>query len=122
MICTDTQKIASQFRLSDWGEAVKERIASGQSVRAFCEVKGIGTSAYYYRQKKVREAACTELVRVQKSEDGLVPSGWAQIAKPEAVTGIESTLTIEVCGCHITANIDTDMELLAKVCRLLRSL
>ena len=52
----DTQKIATQFRLSNWGELVKERIASGQSVGAFCEENGIGISTYYYRQRKAREA------------------------------------------------------------------
>jgi putative transposase len=118
----DAQKIATQFRLSNWGEAVKERIASGQSIKAFCKEKGIGSSTYYYRQKKVREAACTELVNTQNSEDGLIPSGWARIKKSEYDTATENTLTIEVGGCRITANAETDSELLAKVCRVLRSL
>lgn len=37
----DTQKIVTQFRLSGWGEAVKERIANGQTVSAFCEEKRV---------------------------------------------------------------------------------
>ncbi len=72
----DTQKIMTQLRLSGWNEELKERIAGGHTVRAFCEGKGISKATlYYYRQKKVREAAYTELLKKQ-SEAGLVPSGW----------------------------------------------
>jgi len=97
-------------------------MARGQTINAFCEEKGISKSAYYYRQKKVREAACSELVRAQNREDGFVPSGWVQLAGSEPVTVAESSLTIEVGGFHITVNSETDVELLAKVCRVMRSL
>ncbi len=121
MIGTDTQKIVTQFRLSGWSEAVKERMAGGQTVEAFCEEKGISKTTYYYRQRKVREAACTELVRAQNREDGLVPNGWARLAGSEPVTVGES-LTIEIGGFHITVNGETDAQLLAKVCRVMKSL
>lgn len=118
----DTQKIATEIRLSGWGESVKERIASGQTVDAFCAEKGISKTTYYYRQKKVREAACTELARIQSREKGLVPSGWTRLAEIEPVTAAQSTLIIEAGGCHIAVNAETDPELLAKICRILRSL
>jgi hypothetical protein len=120
----DTQKIVTQFRLSGWGETVKERIGSGQTVEAFCEEKGISRTTYYYRQKKVREAVCAELVRAQNHdrENKPVPSGWAQLAKAEPVTTAESTVILEAGGCRIIANTETDPDLLAKVCRVLRSL
>jgi hypothetical protein len=35
---------------------------------------------------------------------------------------IKSTLEIEVGGCHVTVNTETDPELLKKVCRILRAL
>ncbi|ADU26190.1 IS66 family insertion sequence element accessory protein TnpA [Ethanoligenens harbinense] len=118
----DTQKIAREFRLSEWGEAVKERIAGGQSVDAFCEEKNISKATYYYRQKKVREAACMELMEKQKRGTGLVPDGWTQLTEAKSVTAGEGTLDIEIAGCHILANAQTDLELLARVCRILRSL
>ena len=118
----DTQKIVAQFRLSGWGASVQERIESGQSISAFCKEKGISITTYYYRQKKVRKAACTELVKAQKSDTGLVPSGWTQLAEADSATVEESFLTIEVGGCHITARAETNLELLMKVCRVLRSL
>jgi len=120
----DTQKVVTQIRLSGWNEAVKERIGSGQTVEAFCEEKGISKTTYYYRQKKVREAACAELVSVQNHdrENKPLPSGWAQLAEAEPATAIESTVTLEIGGCRIIANTETDPDLLAKVCRVLRSL
>ena len=36
----DTQGIVTQFRLSGWGEEVKERIAGGQTVSVFCKESG----------------------------------------------------------------------------------
>ena len=118
----DTQKIARQFRLSEWSEAVKERIASGQSVDAFCEARRISKATYYYRQKKVREAACAELEAAQIGERAIVPAGWTQLAEAESVAAGENALTIEINGCHIQANGQTDPKLLEKVCRVLRSL
>jgi len=122
MIRTDTQEIVTQLRLSGWSEAVKERLAGGQTVSAFCEEKGISKTTYYYRQKKVRDAACTELMRAQNREDRTVPSGWTRLADSEPVTAAENALTIEAGGFHLTVNGETDMELLAKVCRMMKTL
>jgi putative transposase len=124
VIKTDTQKIVTQLRLLGWSEAVKERLASGQTVHAFCEEKGISQTTYYYRQKKVREAACTELMRTQNCEDGAVPSGWVQLTRSEepVTTAAENNLIIEIGGFHLAVNGQTDMELLAKVCRMMKSL
>jgi putative transposase len=118
----DTQKIVTRFRLSGWGETMKERIASRQTVSAFCEEKGISKTTYYYRQKKVREAACTELREKQNCGTGLMPRGWTQLAEPELAAAAESALTIEISGCHIKVTASTDPELLTKVCRILGSL
>ena len=122
MISTDTQKIAAQFRLSGWGEAVKERIVSGQTVNAFCKAHGISKNTYYYRQKKVREAACVAMVNSQKSETALVPRGWTQLAEAASTPASDSALTVEICGCQIKVNSETDPVLLKKVCGVLKSL
>ena len=117
----ESQKIVRQLRLSGWGETVKERIASGETVERFCEEKGISKAAYYYRQKKVREAACAELVKGERHEEGLVPRGWAQLEESACLSAANNTLAIEVGGFHIIVSNETDMELLAKVCRALKT-
>ena len=49
--------IRRQCRLNQWSMMVQEREDSGLSIRAYCEQKGIGVKTYYYRLKKLREAA-----------------------------------------------------------------
>jgi len=41
---------------------------------------------------------------------------------PSQPQQIKAALDIEISGCHITASVDTDPELLKKVCRVLMSL
>ena len=118
----DTQKIAAQFRLSGWGEAVKERHARGQTISAFCKEQGISKNTYYYRQKKVREAACVAMVNSRHPESSLVPSGWTQLVETESTPALNDFLMVEIHGCQIKVNAETDPALLAKVCGVLRSL
>ncbi len=111
------------YRLRHWVEKISQFRNSGKTVKAFCESQNINIKSYYYWQRQVREAACADLMKAQNcsSENGLVPNGWAQLSKPELAT-TESVLSIDISECRITANEKTNPELLAKVCRILRSL
>jgi len=116
----DTQKVATEYRLSQWAQVVQARLDSGQSIKGFCQAAGISRNAYFYWQKRLRKAACAEL---KKSEEvgNLVPNGWMQLAQLQPQQ-MKATLDIEISCCHVTASADTDTELLKKVCRVLRSL
>jgi len=116
----DTQKVTSEYRLSQWAQVIQARLDSGQSVKDFCLANGISRNAYFYWQKKLREAACTELAGAEESRN-IVPSGWMQLA-PKQVHPAKETLDIEINGCNVTVNTETDFELLKKVCRVLMSL
>ncbi len=116
----DSQKVATEYRLSKWAQVIKARLDSGQNVKDFCTTAGISKNSYFYWQKKLRESACTELVKTDKS-DKTVPRGWMQV-KPKQALCAEKALDIEINGCHITVNAETDPELLKKVCHTLRSL
>jgi putative transposase len=48
-----------------------------------------------------------------------IPKGWMQLSQGQE---IKSTLDIEVGGCRVTVDENTDLELLKKVCRVLRVL
>ena len=118
----DTQKVAAKYRLSQWAQVIQARLDSGQNIKDFCLATGISRNAYFYWQKRLRNAACTEL---EKSEEPrtLVPNGWVQLAPPQPQSQqMKATLDIEISGCRITADANTDPELLKKVCRALRSL
>jgi putative transposase len=118
----DTRRIAKGYRISHWAQAMRERVASGISIKAFCQDKGISQNTYYYWQRKLREAACQEMVAVSESRNAkaVVPIGWA-VCQPEE-TATAKTLAIEIGGYRVNVEPDTDQELLAKTCRMLKSL
>ncbi|AUS95635.1 transposase [Clostridium thermosuccinogenes] len=116
----DTQKVTSEYRLSQWAQVIQARLDSGQSVKDFCLANGISRNSYFYWQKKLREAACKELSKTEEPRN-IVPSGWMQLT-PKQAQHTKESLNIEINGCHITVNDDTDPELLKKVCRVLRTL
>jgi putative transposase len=114
----DTQKVTAEYRLLHWMKVIQERQNSGQNIKEFCESTGISRHAYYYWQRKLRQAACAELSKLEKPVN-YVPEGWIQIAQSQK---IKSTLDIEVGGYRVTVDESTDPELLKKVCRVLRVL
>jgi putative transposase len=116
----DAQKVTADYRLSQWAQIIKTRLESGQNIKDFCQATGISKNAYFYWQRKLRNAACTKLARTEELIDN-VPSGWMQLNSKQPQYTNES-VDIEINGCHITVNAQTDIELLKKVCCTLLSL
>jgi len=116
----DTQKATAEYRLSQWTQVIQACLNSGQSIKDFCLATGISRNSYFYWQKKLRNAACAKLEKEEKPKT-FVPNGWVQLAPPQPQSQ-QVTLNIEINGCRITADAETDPELLKKVCRVLRSL
>lgn len=116
----NTQKIATGYRLSQWAKVIQARQESGQNVKDFCRATGISKNQYFYWQRKLRKAACTELALQEKTMHP-APGGWVQLA-PIQAQQIKATLNIEISGFHISVDAQTDPELLKKVCRVLGSL
>lgn len=114
----DTKIVTAKYRASQWMDIIKDRQNSGLNIKSYCQERGISRHAYYYWQRKLREVACTELIKQEELADN-VPSGWAQLT-PD--TRSCSSLIIEVSGCHIDVEHNTDLELLKNVCRSLRVL
>lgn len=118
----NTRDIAAEYRLAHWAQVLRTRTDKGLSVRAYCEETGIRENTYFYWQRKLREVACSGIQPTGTTEENsLVPKGWTSLCvreSPERTKG----LTVEVEGCHIVVNQDTDPELLTKVCRALKLL
>jgi putative transposase len=115
----DTREVANEYRLSRWAGIMQERKESGLSVAKFCETAGFHENTYYYWQRKLREAACKELLPQQvKSADGVVPDGWAvcRAAEPNIK---ERGVQIEIGKARVMATAGPEDALLAKVCRVL---
>lgn len=117
----DVQKVTAEYRLSQWAQVIKERQESGQTIKDFCEEKGISRHKFFYWQNKLRKIACRELVKTEKPGRNITPNGWVQLA-PKQEQHMKGALLIEINGCHITVDGDTDTELIKKVCRVLKSL
>ena len=128
----NTQKVTAGFRISKWGGLVKERIASGQSVSAFCEENGICVSTYYYRQRMVREAACLSMLSAgvlanakpplnePASGSAVIPAGWLKACGPEVTEAVGSEpLIVSVGGCQISFNENTSTALFLKAVKAL---
>ena len=112
----NTRQIAMELRLSHWEGIMRQRIDSGLSIKDFCETSGIHQNVYFYWQRKLREAACIEMMWGTQNEPDetaslVVSEGWT--------TTVEKVLSIEINGCRILAGMDTPPELLANACKTL---
>jgi putative transposase len=117
----DTQNVTTEYRLSQWAQVIQARLDSGQSIKDFCLVSGITRNTFFYWQKRLRNLACTNHKKSSEATKPLVPNGWIQLA-PSQPQQMKASLDIEINGCRITADADTDPELLKKVCRVLKSI
>ena len=66
----DISVVKSQLKLQVWAAMVSECRQSGMTVEAWCKSQNLSSKTYYYRLKKVREAALVNLAPVQLSETG----------------------------------------------------
>ncbi|MDJ0306601.1 MULTISPECIES: IS66 family insertion sequence element accessory protein TnpA [Dehalobacter] len=41
------QKVTAEYRLTQWMQVIQERQSSGQSIKEFCQEKGISKHAYF---------------------------------------------------------------------------
>lgn len=114
----NTSKVTSEFRAAQWMQIIKDRQESGMNVKNFCLARGISRDAYFYWQTKLRKAACSGMTKTGEI-NAPVPKGWMQLSD---TGGPKTSLNIEVSGCRITVDNNTDPELLKNVCRLLRTI
>jgi len=119
----NTRHIAAELRLSHWAAIMREQQESGLSKNVFCKQNGIIHNTFYYWQKKLREAACEQILANSRPEpeNSTVPAGWA-VCEVSSKPSAEEVLPIEINGCRILVSAGTDPELLAKTCKVLMSL
>ena len=118
----NTREVAAEYRLSHWAQIIEERAARGTTIREFCKQAGLGEHTYYYWQRKLREAACENLLPSEKAHrhSAAIPAGWAMCVD-KAPAGTKS-VTIEIGGCRVIAEPGIDPERLKDICRTLLSL
>ena len=112
----DSREMTQQVRLQYWAGILRERQASGLSIRKWCQEQGIVEKTYHYWQHKLRNTVCQELASA-----GQAPRGWA-ICETSKSESTWNSISIKIGKSHVTADSNTDPELLSKVCRVLMSL
>ena len=121
----DTQLVTKQLHLEQWTRMVMSCKNSGLPVSEWCRQNNIGTKCYYYRYKKVKEAA-------------LQASAFAEIPVPESrpvftEPGIQKTepvagdcgfipqMTISVNGSVLGISESTPDSLILKMLELIKN-
>jgi len=122
----DTREMATEYRLASWAQALQERTESGETIKDFCQRRGVSRHSYFYWQRRLRLAAAKQLEQQSAQTQALAPSGWTQVSaakeEPSAEGSAEPTLPIEIGKYRVLAGESTDSALLEKVCRVLVSL
>jgi len=128
------REVAAEYRLSHWAGIIQERNASGLSIKAYCESINVRPNVYFYWQRKLRQAACQELLpptvisdEISKKADSLTTNTptWAVCevsAPPPFATSSSSEIIIEIGKSRVTATAAADLEHLGNICRMLMSL
>ena len=104
----NTREIAAEYRLSHLAQIMRDRTQSGLSIKAFCNQIGICGNTYFYWQRKLREAACEQLSKLEPAQKSLTQVGFAEIkvaqppAVPEAIS--PSRICIEIGEMRITVD------------------
>ena len=89
-----------QVKLRNWQMMYSEYQVSGQTVRRWCEEKNLSTKTFYYRLRKLREAA----IKQEQHEIVPVRDSVEETNIPTANTGV-----IRINGCGITAELPQDI-------------
>ena len=112
------------YRMQQWAQIIQDRAASGETIKAYCEQRGLRRNSYYYWQRILREAASASMQeQIQPDpQPALPPAGWTICEPMREDTPSPTGLQIEVNGCNVRVENDSDMKLLGRVCRMLKSL
>jgi len=113
------------YRLSSWTNLIQERDSSGLSIKKYCESVGIAPHIYYYRLKKVREAACDELTRTQSNPTVPVSEMFTEVKLSDSIisTSIQiNQVCFEVSGLRLTAGSEYPIDKLTELLRVVSCL
>ena len=106
----NTKLATSRMRTGQWADIIKDCKESGLKVDDYCAQHGLSRNAYFYRLRKVKEAALTQSgfveVRQQVEVSSCYPSPKLTASVNEIVLGIDE---------------NTPMDLLTNVIKVLKN-
>ena len=104
-------KVKQEYQLQEWSGMLRERKESGLSVKEWCLEQGISEHSYYYRLRRLRQAACTALEQAQPLQLAEVP-----LAPKQKENHAKLRLTIKSATLEI---MDADCSVLDQVLRMI---
>ena len=78
MLSVKISEVKQEYQLQEWSGMLREQKESGLSVKAWCQEQGLAEHIYYYRLRKLRQAACTVLEQAQPLQLAEVPLALKQ--------------------------------------------
>ena len=73
MLSVKISEVKQEFQLQEWSGMLREQKESGLSVKEWCQERGLAEHIYYYRLRKLRQAACAALEQAQPVQLAEVP-------------------------------------------------
>jgi len=65
----NTKEMATEYQPAQWAQVIQERVANGESIKEFCQRRGVSRQAYFYWQRKLREIAAKQIEQENKVGD-----------------------------------------------------
>lgn len=120
----DIQKLNKEARLQEWAEMVSACRNSGQTVGEWCKENGISVKTYYYRLKKVCDAAGNGLLRRNSAVP--VPTErnpeFAEISSVIHEHSCTAAVTVQIRGTEIQIHNGADAAVIETTLRILQSI
>lgn len=107
MLSVKIREVKQEFQLQEWSGMLREQ----KAVKAWCQERGLAEHIYYYRLRKLRQAACTALEQAQPLQLAEVP-----LAPKQEESHIKLRLTTKAGVLKIT---DADSSALDQVLRMM---
>lgn len=104
-------EVKQEYQLQQWTGMVREQKESGLTIKQWCAERGVTEYAYYYRLRKIRQAACTALEGIQSPQLAELP-----LAPAAAVPSAQLRVCLSGGTVEIT---NADSEMVERVLRVL---
>ena len=109
----NTMKIAAEYRMTKWTQIIQDRKNSGESIEGYCKNHGLSRDSYFYYQKKLREAACEQLIKIQPGLEGagMIQGSFAEVKllgentpRANSEQDDRGRLSVDISGAKLTVN------------------
>ena len=77
--------INKEMRLRQWAQDMAEQQASGLTQKRWCDMKGIGSTTFEYRCRKVKAALAEKLQENQNHATAIVPAEGQPVPDAEPI-------------------------------------